>query len=542
MIPIKHKYSVYKLYAAIPKCLVCFLTALVILISTAKAFEHEGSSVNFHDYSRDVIRKNREKNKPYFLLFAAQWCHWCDVFNEETLSRKKVYSYLRDHFTNIFIDADIHSSAYRKYKATGVPFTVFLNPDGSIYYKYAGALYEDEFLEVIQDVHKNISENRSVDGEENFQIEYTPPAELKTADLDKLREMFHQGILDNFDLKEYGLGTGEKSVLHQTFLYLLDSLRGTDRKDAIRWITRTLEKAVEHIYDPVEGGFFRYAEKKDWQIPHYEKMADLNAGAVMIMYEINGQSPSPELKKAADKTVQYLTSTLFDTNIGSFLSFQEADTSYYFLSGDHRKNGQRPNVVEKVFTDRLAKTLFYLIDVLDYTKLNSLEEKVTQSLDFMAEMILKNDQLYHYYSISERQWLSNGSLPDHAYSATLFLKAATKFVSKRYHEVAMKILRLSKTRFHDTDKQIFFDPSMDSLDDVEYLMEMNGLFSQMMLDMEMIQWTNDDHRNQIEPMITYFSAMDELLEEQIWDAENWQFAERYVPYMRALDKYLASSE
>ena len=80
--------------------------------------------------------------------------------------------------------------------------------------------------------------------------------------------MFHQGILDNFDLKEYGLGTGEKSILHQTFIYLLDSLRGTDRKDAIRWVTRTLEKAVEHIYDPVEGGFFRYAEKKDWQIPH----------------------------------------------------------------------------------------------------------------------------------------------------------------------------------------------------------------------------------------------------------------------------------
>ena len=124
---------------------------------------------------------------------------------------------------------------------------------------------------------------------------------------------------------------------------------------------------------------------------------------------------------------------MYDPNIGSFLSFQEADTSYYFLNEKHRKNGQRPNVVEKVFTDRLAKTLIYLIDVLDYSTLNSLEDKVTQSLDFMAEMTLKNDQLYHYYSISERQWLGSGSLPDHAYSATLFIKAATKFVSKRYH-------------------------------------------------------------------------------------------------------------
>jgi hypothetical protein len=43
-------------------------------------------------------------------------------------------------------------------------------------------------------------------------------------------------------------------------------------------------------------------------------------------------------------------------------------------------------------------------------------------------------------------------------------------------------------------------------------------------------------------MITYFSAMDELLEDQIWDAENWQFAERYVPYLKAVDKFLASRE
>ena len=537
-----NRSPVYKWNLVVPKCLLFFLAVLTILIHHAEAFEHEESSINFQDYSRDVIKQNRDKNKPYFLLFAAQWCHWCDLFIEETLSKEKVYTYLRNNFTNIFIDVDIHSSAYRKYKATGVPFTVFLNPDGSPYYKYAGALYAKEFLEVIQDVHKNISENRSVDGEENYHIEYEPPTELKTADLEKIREMYQQGILDNFDLKEYGLGTGEKSILHQTFLYLLDSLRGQDRKDAIRWISKTLEKAVENIYDSVEGGFFRYAEKKDWDIPHYEKMADLNAGAVKVLYEINKQSPSPYLKKAADKTVQYLTSTLYDSNIGSFLSFQEADTSYYFLNKKNRKHNQRPNVVEKVFTDRLAKTLFYLIDVLEFNTNYELQEKVKKSLDFMAEMIVKNEEIYHYYSISERQWLSNGNLPDYANSAILFFKAAKKFQNKSYNEVAMKILRLSKESFFDAEKMIFFDPTMDSLDDVEYLMEMNGLFAQMMLDMEIIEEKKDDLRYKSEPMITYFSAMDEMLEEQIWDAENWKFAERYVPYMRALDKYLASRE
>ncbi len=110
---------VYKWYLVVPKCLFFFLAVLTILIHHAEAFEHEESSINFQDYSRDVIKQNRDKNKPYFLLFAAQWCHWCDLFIEETLSKEKVYTYLRNNFTNIFIDADTHSSAYRKYKATG---------------------------------------------------------------------------------------------------------------------------------------------------------------------------------------------------------------------------------------------------------------------------------------------------------------------------------------------------------------------------------------------------------------------------------------
>jgi uncharacterized protein YyaL (SSP411 family) len=117
-----------------------FLTALIISTPVANAFEHEGSAVQFQEYNRDVIKKNRQQNKPYFLLFAAQWCHWCAVFAEETLTKKKVYTYLNKHFTNIFIDIDIHSAAYLKYKATGLPYTVFLNPDGSHYYKYAHSM------------------------------------------------------------------------------------------------------------------------------------------------------------------------------------------------------------------------------------------------------------------------------------------------------------------------------------------------------------------------------------------------------------------
>lgn len=42
----------------------------------------------------------------------------------------------------------------------------------------------------------------------------------------------------------------------------------------------------------------------------------------------------------------------------------------------------------------------------------------------------------------------------------------------------------------------------------------------------------------VDTIVTYFSAIGEILEERLWDGENWKFTERYVPYLRAVDSYL----
>ncbi len=41
--------------------------------------------VEFVEYSDKVLLENRDQNKPYFLLFSAEWCHWCHEFAENTL-------------------------------------------------------------------------------------------------------------------------------------------------------------------------------------------------------------------------------------------------------------------------------------------------------------------------------------------------------------------------------------------------------------------------------------------------------------------------
>lgn len=504
----------------------------------AQAYEHKQSLVQFLEYEEGVIEEAKREKKPYFLLFSAQWCHWCHEFAEHTLVRKDVANYLNDRFTNVFIDVDIHNAAYVKYRATGLPYTVFLNPDGSIYYKYTGTLYGDDFLDVIKQVARDAGPGQSAYGAEYTQVNYAPPELLTHADLADLPVTFYQGMAENFDPEEHGLGMGQKSILPRTFLYLLQSAQSADRHDVIDAIGRTLGQAIDTIYDPIEGGFFRYAETRDWKIPHYEKFADLNAGTILLLYQINELRPSPEFKRAADKTLEYLMTTLFDEDTGAFLSFQIADTRYYFLSRESRETAGKPKVMDKIFADRLAATVSNLLEVLDYANISDLNKKIMRSLDFLGEMIMRGEDMSRYYEISQRQWRGRAGLSDHAYIGSLFTKAAARFQNPQYASVALKVMRGALDEFYDEKSRVFLDPTVDTARSAEYLMEMNGILALTMMELGDVLAQNTNEL--VTPVLKYFSLMGEVLEDRLWDGVEWEFAETYVPYLTATERYLST--
>lgn len=512
------------------------LTVPILSTSYLHAFEHHDSHVEFIEYRRDAVVDNKHNNKPYFLLFSAEWCHWCEVFNERTLKVEKVYTFLNKNFTNIFIDTDINGDAYKKYKAAGWPYVVFLNPDGSVYYRYSGTLYANDFLQVIEEIKANAKNGRSVFESDAVSIKYEPPTELDPKQLLTTGTDFRQAILENFDTKQFGVGRGEKAILPRTFLYLLKSPDRKTREQAYQYIAGTMQSAITHIYDPIEGGFYRYAEKRDWQIPHFEKMAGLNAGSVLLLYKLHKRLGDPTFKQAADKTLEYLTTTLFDDKTGSFLSFQEADTSYYFLNKSRRNKTNQPEVTDKVFIDRLANTLDYLIDVLEYSPAYDLQNKITRSLDLVAKMILEEDKIYHYYSRADKHWTKEAGLADLAFLSRVFLKAASKFQSDRYRKVAEMILDRAHRKYFVQNREIFFDEVMGDLDDIDSLIEINGVLVNSLMHPEQLGKITD--ADAVKELMTYFSKVNELVEDRTWDAREWNFAENYVPYITAIDQFL----
>ena len=504
----------------------------------ALAYDHHDSRVDFLEYADDVIERSRTHQRPYFLLFSAEWCHWCHEFADRTLSREEVYTYLNQHFINVFIDADIHHAASVKYRASGLPFVAFLEPDGSIHFKYGGTLYGDQFIDVLRDIRKTIEQGISIPGQDDTVSEpYVPPQTLVVSDLVALARDFTNGILESFDPEEHGVGRGEKTILPRTFLYLLEHTRDQERQGVMDGVEKTLDRAIDAIYDPVEGGFFRYAETRDWQIPHYEKMADLNAGAVLLLYRLGQWSSSPALAEAGRRTTEYLQSTLYEPSRGTFLSFQEADTRYFRLGADDRAGTTAPGVADKIFTDRLAATLDHLIDVLPHAADHTLERQVMRSLNFLASMTEERTHLQRYYRLADGQWESDSPLRDYSLVARVFQKASRHFSEPRYARISQGLVESAIAQFHDAERGIFVDPGFDDSDGIEYLMEMNALLA-----LAMMRLDEDGYRQRwevVESLMTYFSGVGVLLDERLWESSDWEVMETYAPYLEAIDVFLA---
>ena len=519
-------------------CALLLRSAVLVLAMAAPAFayHHHDLQVQFQDYAGDVVARNLVQQRPYFLLFSAEWCHWCHEFADHTLVREEVYTYLNDHFVNVFIDADIHTAASVKYRAKGLPFTVFLNPDGSVHFRYTGTLYGDQFIEVLREIRSNIERNVAIPGQDTALEPYEAPDTLDTADLVALGQTFRDGILENFDPAEHGVGRGEKAILPRTFLYLLENAGEAEREDAMAGVARTLDRAIEAIYDPVEGGFFRYAETRDWQVPHYEKMADLNAGAVLVAYRLDRLSASPALVQAGERTAQYLRSTLYEPSQGTFLSFQEASTRYFRLDAARRGTATAPAVADKVFTDRLAGTLDHLLDLLPLVADPALEQQVTRSVEFLATMAGEGEGLRRYFLRDGGRWEGDSPLRDHALVARVLQKASRRLSEPRFARISQSVVESAVGRFFDVEKGIFVDPAFAEDDGAEYLMEMNGL-----LGLTMMRLGEDGFPPRwdvVNSLMTYFSGAGTLLEDRLWEAGDWEIMEAYVPYLHAIDAWL----
>ena len=104
------------------------------------------------------------------------------------------------------------------------------------------------------------------------------------------------------------------------------------------------------VYDQEWGGFFRYATRRDWSDPHYEKMLEDNAkllSNVLALYRITQDDAHAE---TARRTIEYLEWKLRDKDRGFFYGSQDADEQFYKLSKEGRERAEEPYIDHTCYT------------------------------------------------------------------------------------------------------------------------------------------------------------------------------------------------
>jgi|TARA_B100001971_G_scaffold112053_1_gene103111 uncharacterized protein YyaL (SSP411 family) len=515
-------------------------TLLFCVHSPVNAFEHETSPVYFRDYSPESLVAAKKENKPVFILISAEWCHWCKVFSEKSLTDEKVFAYLNRFFINLFIDADLRRDLSLKFGANRLPYIVLMRPDESIYYKFGGTLYAEDLLSFLKETNDVIKrgDNPLVNPnkERGFNEKtYQPPIKYDKKATKRLKNYYMEVVYENIDHEEFGVGMSRKLILPETFLYLLDQKNSIPTDiDGAKAVSNTMKKSVQKIFDQVEGGFFRYAETQKWEIPHYEKMVDLNAAAFLLLHKLDGNQNNELFEKAARKTGEYLSLKLYEPGVGSFLSFQAADENYYKMNKEERSSAKEPKIINKIFTDRLSRALIYLIDALEYINDNAFMKKVKRSVDFLHAMSIQN--IYHFYSVPKKEWSVHGNLADYVFLSYLFMRASEVFEEPEYEKSVLKIANLLMKKFYDSNRNIFIDKLPGANRDMEYLLELNGIVSLTWLKLSKDS-PREDMLDAINNVIKFFSKVEPLLQESVWSKQNFNFLDRYVPYLRAVELY-----
>src|SRR6185437_6986786 len=197
-----------------------------------------------------------------------------------------------DRFVPVRVDNDQRPDVNARYNMGGWPTTAFLTPAGEV---MAGMTYvpPDQMRDVLNQVSSYYKDNKAAIEEKIAEITANRErAEAVTVEADEelTDQVFHDALHsaeDAYDPVYGGFGNEPKFPHTEAIDLLLHAyLRDGDR-DALHMARKTLEYMCKGgTYDQEWGGFYRYSTKRDWSVPHYEKMLEDNAGLLANLLQL----------------------------------------------------------------------------------------------------------------------------------------------------------------------------------------------------------------------------------------------------------------
>jgi len=311
----------------------------------------------------DAFREARTADKPVLLAISAVWCHWCHVMDETSYSDPEVISGVNERYIPIRVDNDERPDVNRRYNLGGWPTTAFLTPNGEILngatYIAPDAMrhYVTEVADIWRDKSAELEPRIRELREHETSAHEQRPGDLEPGIVGAIAAL----IRGQYDPEYGGFGREPKFPQPKLLRFLIEEYRRSMSDDVARMLHKTLgAMASGGMYDPLEGGFFRYSTTREWGVPHFEKMLEDNAELLWIYSEAHRTFPSAGYDRVARDVMRWMDAVLWREDGRAFSGSQDADERYYTLDAAGRAAHGAPFVDRRLYTswNALAATAY----------------------------------------------------------------------------------------------------------------------------------------------------------------------------------------
>ena len=303
---------------------------------------HADNPVDWREWGPDAFAEARARDVPVLVSIGYATCHWCHVMARESFADPEIAELLRQDFVAVKVDReerpDVDASTMAAAAAftdqLGWPLTAFMTPDAHVF--FAGTYYpptpvgaHPAFRQVLgavldawrdrrTEVHANASAiatairqgtTEATDGGGDGRGGDEP----SLPSVDTIRGVV-DALAQGEDADHGGFGGAPKFPSAPLLEFLADVAADGDVQ-AAGLLERSLLVIARSELTDADGGVFRYATKRDWSVPHYERMLYDNAGLLAI-------APRDQARGIAD----FLRDTLRRGD-GAFVAAQDSEST-----------------------------------------------------------------------------------------------------------------------------------------------------------------------------------------------------------------------
>lgn len=401
------------------------------------------TSVAWTAWSAASFARAASERKPVLLSIAAEWCASCQDMDRGSYGNPSIATTINELFVPIRVDADRQPDIAERYGLGGWPTTAFLDADGLL---LGGGTYvsPDRMPVVLEQVLSAFASRVQQPAGRGVSPSASPVLAGATAADDLVRIAFA-----SFDPEHGGFGVAPKFPLHPP-LRLALALWTESRDPALENMLVTSLDAMGWgpLFDDEHGGFFHYAEGRDWSGVHSEKLLEPNAALLRLYLDAGATMQVARFSDRAADILRYVQTWLADAVDGGWYGSQGARAL-----AEHASSA--PPVAGVMYADSNAAMVSTALHAASAAGDDGLRDFALESLERVLLSCYKpGDGVAHFHNHGRQ---SCGLLADQVAMARACLDAHGVTGNVVYEMMAEELMHFALRTMWNEERGGFFD-------------------------------------------------------------------------------------